>query len=140
MSADRQLNLFKSKRQRGVRMPPPLECYLHFSIADILGKWLSAGWQYNHIASGEYRTPATAARLKRLGVRPGWPDLILLSPEGRPFFLELKRRGGKLSKDQRVFADWCAAHSVTFRWFDSFDDTLNQLKEWGAIRTGIQVQ
>jgi hypothetical protein len=110
---------------------------LHFTITDILERWLSEGWQFNHIASGEYRTPATAARLKRLGVRPGWPDFILLSPAGVPFFLELKRRGGALSEAQRDFANWCIAHGVAFAWHDNFDAALSQLQTWGAVRVAL---
>ena len=33
-------------------------------------------WAF-HPANGEYRLPATAARLKQMGVRPGVPDILL---------------------------------------------------------------
>lgn len=56
-----------------------------------------------HVPNGEYRDWQTAKRLKALGVRPGFPDLLLLVPRG-PYHglaIELKRRsGGKLSEEQ----------------------------------------
>jgi hypothetical protein len=103
-------------------------------LADILTRWSAPDWQFNHIASGEYRPPATAARLKRMGVRPGWADFILLSPRGAPHFLELKRRGGTLSESQLHFANWCIAHGVAFACHDNFDAALSQLQTWGAVR------
>jgi hypothetical protein len=129
-----QRDLF-TKRVR--RAPPAPEFHLHCMIADVLTRWATPGWVWTHIASGEYRTPATAARLKRLGVRPGWPDLILISPAGTPHFLELKRRGGRLSDAQRHFENWCKASGVAFACCDKFDDAIAMLKTWGAVIVSI---
>jgi len=40
------------------------------------------------ICRGELRDPATAGRLKRLGVMAGWPDLQFAGPGARMAFLE----------------------------------------------------
>ena len=48
--------------------------------------------------ANELRDPATAGRLKRLGVMAGWPDLLFAGPGARMAFLELKRRGGRLNE------------------------------------------
>jgi hypothetical protein len=50
--------------------------------------------------SGEYRDSITASRLQRLGVVAGWPDLQFAGPDRKMVFLELKRRGGRLSEAQ----------------------------------------
>lgn len=63
-----------------------------------------------HIPNGGWRHPSTGAALKRRGVRPGVPDLLL--PVGRcgrhGLWIELKRRGKKAvaTQDQQR---WLAA-------------------------------
>jgi len=55
------------------------------------------------IPNGGHRNKATAARLKREGVKPGIPDVCLPVPRKgyHGLYLELKRqKGGKLSPDQ----------------------------------------
>jgi hypothetical protein len=138
---ERQLHLFKSKRQRGVRADySPSEFELHCAVADTLRRWAAPDWIFSHLPFGEYRTKATAARLKRMGVVAGWPDFILMPPTGLGHFLELKRaRGGTLSDAQSGFAAWCAANGVPYAVVKSFDEALTQLKAWGAVRTGIEV-
>jgi hypothetical protein len=129
-----QINLFT----RRVRKPPPApEFSFHGLVADLLGRWLSPGWRFTHIASGEFRSEATAGRLKRMGVIPGWPDFILLSPGALAHFLELKRRGRKLADDQEDFAEYAQAHGYPFEWTDNFDQALAILRRWGAIKTRI---
>lgn len=129
-----QVDLFTKR----VRKPPPApEFALQCMVADILNRWITPGWRFTHPASGELRSKATAARLKRMGVHKGWPDFILLSPAALAHFLELKRRGEKLSDDQEDFESYCQAHGYPHAWTDSFDVALAILKRWGALRTGI---
>jgi hypothetical protein len=131
-----QINLFT---RRVARPPPAPEFNTHCMIADLLRRFAHPAWRYTHIPLGEYRTKATAARLKRMGVIAGWPDFILMPPTGLGHFLELKRRGGALSDEQKGFAAWCAAHGVPYAVVKSFDEALTQLKAWGAVRTGVEV-
>lgn len=55
-----------------------------------------------HPANGEYRTMATAARLKKMGVRPGVPDLWLPWWDGLycGVVIEMKRQPNKPSAEQ----------------------------------------
>jgi hypothetical protein len=119
------------------RAPPAPEFNLQCLVADILRRWHTPGWRFTHIASGELRSKATAARLKRMGVIPGWPDFILLSPDALAHFLELKRRGRKLADDQEDFADYCAERGYPFEWTDNFNQALAILKRWGAVRGNV---
>lgn len=59
-----------------------------------------------HVPNGEYRTKATAARLKRMGVRPGVPDILILVPANgyHGMTIELKKPGGRLSEHQERWA------------------------------------
>ena len=59
-----------------------------------------------HIGNGEWRHPATAAKLKRMGVKAGVSDLFLPVARGgwHGLWVEMKRRkGGTLSPAQK---DW----------------------------------
>lgn len=73
-----------------------------------------------------------AALLKRMGVKPGVPDLFLPVPRGKyhGLFIELKKAGGRVSADQgwwlehmdrkgyacRVCWGWCEAAEV-LQWY-----------------------
>jgi len=131
-----QLNLFTGR----VRGPPtPLEFNLHCMVADTLRRWLSEGWRWTHIPNGELRSKTTGARLKRMGLMPGWPDIILLSDDGVPHFMELKRKGFSLSDPQADFADWCSQRGVAYVICDSFEAALSQLQAWGAVMGSVRV-
>jgi hypothetical protein len=130
-----QINLFT---RRIARPPPTPELSTHVMVADLLRRWANPQWRFSHLPLGEYRTPATAARLKRMGVVAGWPDFMLLSPAGQVFFLELKRGRAPLTEEQRDFANWCVAHGVPFAIARNFDEALRFLREWGAIRINVR--
>jgi hypothetical protein len=129
-----QRDLF-TKRVRGA--PAASEFSLHVMIADVLARWRTPGWRSTHMPLGEYRPIATAGKLKRMGVTPGWPDFILLSPDKGAHFLELKRHGEKLSEEQREFEDYCETHHYPHAVVDCFDDAVLVLKTWGALRITV---
>jgi hypothetical protein len=140
-----QIDLFTKR----VRRPPTApEFSLHCAVADVLRRWGSPDWRWTHLPFGEER-PAkiikgkrvslAGERLKRMGVNPGWLDLLLLSPQGRPHFLELKRRGGEVSTEQEAFMFWCSAHGVRCEVTDRFEEAVNILKAWGAVQSKISV-
>lgn len=45
------------------------------------------------------------ARMKKMGLRPGAADLVVLLPNGRTLFWELKVKGGALSDNQKAWRD-----------------------------------
>ena len=62
-----------------------------------------------HIPNGGWRSKPEAVRFKRIGVKPGVPDLFLPVARGgwHGLFIEMKRRkGGRLSAEQ---AEWIKA-------------------------------
>lgn len=136
--AGAQLSLFKSRRQRGVAPPPAKEFSLHVMVADTLRRWCLPSWRWTHFPSGENRSAITGARLKRMGMQRGWPDFLLLSPE-RVHLLELKRKSEQLTDEQRALRDYCEQHGHPYAVVYTYDAALNQLREWGAVRTGIEV-
>lgn len=71
------------------------------------GKWPELR-MLMHIPNGGYRTPVEAARFKRMGVKPGVPDLFLPAPKGpyNGLWIELKRvKGGRVSDEQKCWID-----------------------------------
>ena len=68
-----------------------------------------------HVPNGGWRTPATGARLKLEGLKPGVPDILIFTPpnaldeKGYSYLgvaLELKRaKGGRLSPEQARWLD-----------------------------------
>jgi len=136
----RQLHLFKSCRQRGQVMPAPSEFQLHCAVVDTVKRWIMPRWIFTHIASGERRDQVTAARLKRMGVTPGFPDLMFLGPHGEVCFVELKARSGRLSEAQSEIASHLCAAGHGYLCSNDYRDVVETLKGWGVLRVGIHVQ
>jgi hypothetical protein len=134
-----QLHLFKSKRQRGVKPPPAPEFSLHVMVADVLRRWCTNEWAWTHFPAGEWRHPATAGRLKRMGVQRGWPDFQLFHINGVVAFLELKRRGEKLSDEQKPLAFRLMKAGHGYLCTDRFEDVLQALRDWRVVPVSIGV-
>ena len=116
------------------------ELRVHIAIAGMLRAYLKDGWRTTHPASGEIRDKRTAAKIRAMGQNPGWPDIILVSPEGRFHGLEIKGPGGSLSTHQRDFRNWCRDHAIPWATVRSVDEAAHVLSDWGALRLPISVQ
>jgi hypothetical protein len=93
----------------------------HCAIADLLRFTAMPGVLWFHPPNGEHRSPRTGARLKRMGVRRGVADFIIIKPpqpphkDGRPIALEIKAEGAYQSAEQREFErDWTLAGGLYF--------------------------
>jgi hypothetical protein len=115
----------------------PKEIVLHMAVAKILRDHALPEWQWCHIPSGELRDVRTAVKLKRMGTKPGWPDIVLIPPSGRMHCLELKRQGEDLTEDQEAFQLWCIRHGVPHSVAWTIDDALAALDAWGCLRIRI---
>lgn len=93
-----------------------------------------------HIPNGERRDAVTGARLKALGVLPGMPDLLCGSLASGVFFLELKRRGGKLSPAQRRAHDMLRGIGVEVYVCDTLDGAIDVLERNGVLRRSASIQ
>lgn len=73
---------------------------------------------YCHVPNGGYRTPAQAGAFRAMGVRSGVPDLIIWTPEGHSFAIELKAGRGSLSDAQVLFRSTLESlgHRVYVAW------------------------
>ena len=137
---EKQLRLFASRFQRGVKAPEPLEFALHCQMADILKRWIMPRWRYSHLPLGEKRDKATAGRLKRMGTVAGLPDFMFVGP-GALFFLELKRKGsGRLSDEQLIWMRHIVASGFGYLATTDLHDAVEELKAMGILRSGVTVQ
>jgi hypothetical protein len=134
----RALPLFPSRglprAYREPKAPTPKEFALHRAVADHLRAFAHPDWRWAHYPAGEREDPRTAAKLRVMGVKKGWPDLLLLAPGGRLHALELKRRGETMTEEQESFAAWCHEQGVPFACTDELKAALAVLEEWGVLR------
>jgi hypothetical protein len=84
-----------------------------------------------YIGSGRGRF-AYLAKLKRMGLRPGAPDMILLFPKGGLLLIEFKSAKGKVSKEQADFAARCYELGVLYEVANSFEKFVETLKLHGV--------
>lgn len=126
--------------------PEPLEFDIHQACGEALDKLLLSPAQWAcYPAGGVQLSPQQTARLARLGLKRGWPDLIIVF-EGLVFGIELKRRGGRLSKTRvgrtrrgapRIYEGQedtfprLRAAGMTIGIAHSVDELLAQIRVWG---------
>jgi hypothetical protein len=136
-----QLHLFKGKHQRGVIPPPPREFATQCALADTLKRWCNPDWWYTALPFGEYRTPATANRLKRMGVRGGLPDFLFLHKLGDTAWLELKRgKLGRVSPDQAAMFEYLGARGDIMLMALNYAEAIAMLQDIGVLPRTIKVQ
>lgn len=131
----------RAKRQRRKGMPPAPERRLQIALANFVRDYINKDWKYTHLPMGEYRTPATAALLKRMGVTPGWPDFLFIGPQCSMFFLELKRAGsGRLSDKQLDMRQHLIRCGFPYLCTTSFDEAVATLQDCMILSRNIRVQ
>jgi len=139
--SERQLDLFKSKRQKGTLLPRASERALQCAVAHTLRLWCHPMWRYTHMPMGEKRDMPTAMLLKRMGTTAGWPDFLFCGPRGAIVWLELKRPGGgHMSVEQESLA----LHLTTvcghvYICTNDYDMALDQLRDHGIVRATVSV-
>jgi hypothetical protein len=121
------------QRRPASRMAPALERRTHILLADTLRAACRPGWWWSHIPSGELRTEQTGALLKRMGLKPGMGDFLIISPTGQHCWLELKRGAAPLTDGQEAFAAMCRDRCVPYQIARSYDQAVAALKLWGAL-------
>jgi hypothetical protein len=72
--------------------------------------------------------------------RPAARDLQFAGPDRQMVFLELKRRGGRLSESQAAMKRHLEGCGFPYLCTDSVDVAIEWLKGWGVLRSGIHVQ
>jgi len=132
----------QGRRQKPEAPPIATEFRLACAVADTLRRCARKDWQWTAFPAGEHREVITGERLKRMGLKPGWPDYIFISPGGVAHFLELKRkaRGSNLTDAQAKFRDWCLAQSVPHAVARTYDEAIAIVTEWDVMRLEVRPQ
>jgi hypothetical protein len=125
-----QLALFRTAPRR---QPPPKEFAKCCVIADVCRRFARPGWEWTHLPFGELRTPATAARLQRMGVNGGWPDYLFLSPAAVCHWVEVKRSADTRSDDQRRLGELFERNDVPYLVASDVGLILRTLQAWGVL-------
>jgi hypothetical protein len=81
-----------------------------------------------HIPNGEKRDKNTARKLKRLGVKAGIPDLCLPLSGGLTFWLEVKKKKGRLSLVQKRVIDDLRSKGHIVEVAYGYDEAIEKLK------------
>lgn len=84
-----------------------------------------------HIPNGGKRNKATAARLKREGVKAGVPDVFLPVPRGRyhGLFIEMKReKDGRLSQEQKRWLEELSKMGYKAEVCRGWEEAANMVK------------
>lgn len=106
-----------------------------FRLACVVSDYLrfaAPGLLISHFPAGELRTEKTGGRLKRVGLKPGWPDYIGVLSDGRAFGIELKAEGGRMSESQQAVRSAFAARNAPYFVVRSLDDLIETLDELGV--------
>ena len=69
------------------------------------------------------------ARLKRIGLRPGVADLVVMLPGGKVVFVEVKTKTGRQSENQKDFQEKCFDLGFAYHLVRSVEDVQNCLHQ-----------
>ena len=127
----------RKPRPRKAPQIRPREIELHVTVARLLRDHARSDWQWTHIPAGELRDKRTAAKLKAMGARRGWPDFVLVPPAGQLHALELKRVGETLSSAQDDFRTWAIRNGLPHVVAYTIDDVLVAFAVWGCLSVKI---
>jgi hypothetical protein len=84
------------------------------------------------IPNGGWRHKATAGKLKAEGARPGIPDLFLPVPKGscHGLWIEMKRRGGRISENQKAEIELLQADGYRVEVCYGADQAIKVLEDY----------
>ena len=84
------------------------------------------------VPNGAQRTVWAAMKAKQEGLQKGFPDAILMWPEGGIAMAEIKARNGDLSDDQIIWLNWLSKAGFSCGVFRSSRTCLEWLQSLGA--------
>ena len=119
-----------AKKTTDVSFPDPSESDIEASITTFLAAALPESALSFHVSNEGKRGWAAQSQFLKAGGRAGIPDRIILW-KGRAWFLEAKRRTGRLSETQRETFPLVEAAGCSVAVVRSLDDAERALRTWG---------
>lgn len=86
------------------------------------------GFGVCHIPNGGLRNKIEANKLKAMGVRKGFADLIVILPSGTVFFIEMKDDKGKQSEEQVKFQEFVQQRGIPYYLIRTLEDFQTLIK------------
>lgn len=85
-----------------------------------------------HIPNGGSRNIIEATKLKKMGVKPGVPDLQLIVPNGEVhgLWIELKAQKGKLQPSQQIMIQRLEAQGYMCKVCFGADEAISEIKKY----------
>jgi hypothetical protein len=109
---------------------PVTEQKLQVAIVKLLHVLENQGrLRFFHVPNGGSRHVVEAVNLKKQGVRKGVPDLVIVLPNGRTLFWELKSPKGDIRREQRDWAQYLTDSGFHHRFIRSFEQAETALRE-----------
>jgi len=118
-------------------MKPSTEAQLHRSVADLFGRILRPPTIWTTIPSGG-GGKIRGAQLKAMGLKPGWPDLIVLHP-GKYWTIVLGielKAGSSQSPEQKAVERQFLECNASYDVCKSLDDVIYALQVAGVPSFG----
>jgi hypothetical protein len=102
-----------------------------FDLTCAIARYLEHAVPHNvpwtHFPAGEKRTAKTGARLKAMGLKPGWPDFQFLF-NGQFIGIELKAGKGKQSESQKGVSSLILEHGGIYAVCTSLEGVQSVLR------------
>ena len=87
-------------------------------------------FRHFHVPNEGKRSVSYHAKMKKMGLRSGCPDIIVEYPQGRVLYIELKTKKGRLSDNQKLWAVQSKALGTPhFIVKGGLTECLDQIKE-----------
>jgi hypothetical protein len=121
------------KPRAAIKLPQPTESQEQAAVVDFC---LKAGYPFNlifAIPNGANKSPASAAKFKREGLRAGFPDLGLPYQNGRyaGLWVEMKRqRGSKTSDEQKEWKEKLEREGYAHVYAYGADEAIDFIKQY----------
>ena len=122
-----------------IEMIPQTETKFHMTVVEYLRLELRPDVVFHHSPNEGKHKVQYRVKQKKLGVRPGWPDLEFMF-KGQGFFIELKLPGGRLSANQlECHRELSDARCPVVECF-SLDEVIKLLGIWGLLKVPVRAQ
>lgn len=102
------------------------------AIFAYLRRALPSDYRAFSVPNGAHMGQRNAVRMKREGMTPGVPDIIVARNNGTHAYLEVKADKGKLSEPQAEWGEWASSGGGEWAVVRSIADTEAALRAWGV--------
>jgi hypothetical protein len=109
------------------------EATIQSAIVRYLRYQLPSTYRVFAVPNGAQRTQSGRPANAVAGLTRGIPDLCIIGPEGKAHFIEVKNTTGRLTPEQREFADYCLNNLVGWALCRSVVDVEAAIRHWKII-------